>query len=50
MQNDHEKFQQYWAQFSAELNLDNKQVEELYSLLVNAYTEPQRHYHTFQHI
>ena len=32
MQNDHEKFQQYWAQFSAELNLDNKQVEELYSL------------------
>ena len=50
MQNDHEKFQQYWAQFSAELNLDNKQVEELYSLLINAYTEPQRHYHTFQHI
>ena len=50
MQNDHEKFQQYWTQFSAELNLDNKQAEVLYSLLENAYTESQRYYHTVQHI
>ena len=50
MQNDHEKFQQYWTQFSAELNLDNKQAEVLYLLLENAYTESQRYYHTIQHI
>ena len=50
MHNDHEKIQQYWTQFSGELNLEHPQVEELYSLLENAYTEPQRHYHTIQHI
>ena len=50
MQNDHEKFQQYWTQFSAELNLDKKQAEGLSSLLENAYTESQRYYHTVQHI
>ena len=50
MQNDHEKFQQYWTQFSAELILDKKQAEVLYSLLENAYTESQRYYHTIQHI
>lgn len=50
IQNDHEKFQQYWTQFSAELILDKKQAEVLYSLLENAYTESQRYYHTIQHI
>ena len=50
MHNDHEKIQQYWTQSSGELNLDHPHVEALYLLFKNAYTEPQRHYHTFQHI
>ena len=44
------QFRQYWQQFSAQINLEYLQSEALYLVLYRAYTEPQRHYHTVQHI
>lgn len=50
MQNYTEQFQQYWTQFSAQLHFKNGSDSDLSTLLINAYSESQRHYHTVQHI
>lgn len=50
MQNFSDQFLQYWAQFSAQTELGNHQSQQLSQLLLKAYTEPQRYYHTVQHI
>lgn len=42
------QFRQYWVQFSSSLTAQNS--EFLYDILLQAYTEPQRYYHTVQHI
>ena len=46
----HTQFRQYWQQFSAQINLEYAQAEALYLVLYSAYSEPQRYYHTVQHI
>ncbi len=46
----HMQFRQYWQQFSAQINLEYAQAEALYLVLYSAYSEPQRYYHTVQHI
>ena len=43
-------FHQYWFQFSDQLELSFQKSEKIYQILLTAYTEPQRHYHTVQHI
>ena len=43
-------FQADWQEFSAQLGLETVRSESLYQLLYRAYTEPQRAYHTLQHI
>lgn len=50
MQKVYEQFQQYWAQFASQLKLENSVSESLLDLLFKAYSEPQRYYHTCQHI
>lgn len=45
-----EQFQVYWARFSLEIALEATLSQRLYSILVQAYTEPQRRYHTVEHI
>ena len=44
------KFHQYWTQFARMMSWDETTAERLYDLLYHAYQEPQRHYHTVQHI
>ncbi|RZG75698.1 metal-dependent hydrolase [Acinetobacter sp. WCHAc060025] len=48
MQNFTDQFLQYWAQFSAELNIPKNQSESLFSILSFSYS--QNYYHTHQHI
>lgn len=43
-------FHQYWQQFSKMLGLEQTVSDHFYNMLHCAYTEPQRHYHTMQHI
>ena len=43
-----QQFESYWTQFSSHLEIDHS--SELLHLLIHAYSEPQRHYHTVQHI
>lgn len=43
-------FNQYWDEFSKKINMSKAQADMLYAVVLNAYTEPQRHYHTLQHI
>jgi len=43
-------FNQYWAEFANQIEIETEQCIFLQQLLVAAYTEPQRHYHTVQHI
>ena len=50
MKNYTDQFQQYWAQFSHQLNLEKSRSEQLFTLLSKSYTESQRYYHTIQHI
>lgn len=45
-----EPFHQYWVLFSTQLGLNAEKCEALYQCLFKAYTEPQRAYHTVQHI
>ena len=44
------QFEAYWQQFSNHLSLDDTHSKALLRLLLEAYSEPQRHYHTMQHI
>lgn len=43
-------FNQYWDAFINKINMSKAQADMLYAVLLNAYTEPQRYYHTLQHI
>ncbi|WP_327857346.1 metal-dependent hydrolase [Acinetobacter guillouiae] len=43
-------FNQYWAEFANQIEIETEQCIFLQQLLVAAYTEPLRHYHTVQHI
>ena len=43
-------FNQYWGEFANHIAIEPEQCIFLQQLLVAAYTEPQRHYHTVQHI
>lgn len=45
-----DQFQMYWEQFSEALKLNTQLSHRLYSTLLQAYSEPQRAYHTVQHI
>lgn len=45
-----EKFNNYWRIFAQNLKLSAEQSKQLYEVLIQAYTEPHRHYHTVQHI
>ncbi len=45
-----DQFQMYWEQFAIKLSLTHDKNTSIYSILLNAYTECQRHYHTVQHI
>lgn len=40
----------YWKQFAIKLSLTHDRNISIYSILLSAYIEPQRHYHTVQHI
>lgn len=44
------QFKSYWQQFSNHLMLEDAHSKALLRLLLEAYSEPQRHYHTIQHI
>lgn len=44
------QFESYWQQFSNHLMLADTHSKALLHLLLDAYSEPQRHYHTIQHI
>ncbi|WP_296281699.1 metal-dependent hydrolase [uncultured Acinetobacter sp.] len=44
------QFESYWQQFSNHLMLADAHSKALLRLLLDAYSEPQRHYHTVQHI
>jgi len=44
------QFESYWQQFSNHLMLTDTHSKALLHLLLDAYSEPQRHYHTIQHI
>ena len=44
------QFESYWQQFSNHLMLADAHSKALLRLLLDAYSEPQRHYHTIQHI
>lgn len=44
------QFESYWQQFSNHLMLEDAHSKALLRLLLEAYSEPQRHYHTMQHI
>lgn len=48
MQNYHDKFQQYWAQFSDSMHLKSVQLESLSSILFHCYVG--NYYHNHQHI
>lgn len=43
-------FQLHWMRFATELELGSEQQQSIYHRLFSAYTEPQRTYHTIQHI
>lgn len=45
-----ERFHAYWMTFSKQLQLSDVQSQMMYQRLLEAYTEPQRAYHTVQHI
>ena len=45
-----DSFFYYWKQFAIKLSLTHDKNTSIYSILLNAYTECQRHYHTVQHI
>lgn len=45
-----DQFQMYWEQFAIKLSLTHDKNTSIYSILLSAYTEPGRHYHTVQHI
>lgn len=45
-----EPFHDYWWAFSNLVELTDQQRETIYAVLFTAYTEPQRAYHTVQHI
>lgn len=45
-----QQFEAYWQQFSNQLSLGETHSSALLCLLINAYSEPQRYYHTVQHI
>lgn len=45
-----DQFKLHWERFSAQFSLALVQRQTLYTLLLNAYTEPHRAYHTVQHI
>lgn len=44
------QFESYWQQFSNHLMLEDVHSKALLRLLLEAYSESQRHYHTMQHI
>lgn len=44
------QFKQYWDDFSYTYHLDDDLSASMYAYLLKAYTEPQRFYHTTQHI
>lgn len=50
IQDDMNRFYDYWMYFSAKLALQPEQCQSIYQRLLSAYTEPQRAYHTVQHI
>ncbi len=43
-------FHKYWLEFTQKAEMSKVQDNLLYEVLLRAYTEPQRHYHTLQHI
>lgn len=43
-------FHKYWLEFIQNTDMSKAQAELLYEILLQAYTEYQRHYHTLQHI
>ena len=45
-----QQFKQHWVQFQQRHQLDSQRAEQCYAQLAQAYLEPQRHYHTVQHI
>lgn len=45
-----ERFYAYWMTFSTQLQLSDVQCATIYHGLLKAYTEPQRAYHSVQHI
>ncbi|MEG0343331.1 MAG: metal-dependent hydrolase [Acinetobacter sp.] len=45
-----QQFESYWKQFSNHSKIDEVHSKALLILLLNAYSEPQRYYHTVQHI
>lgn len=45
-----QQFESYWKQFSNHLKIDEVYSKALLIVLLNAYSEPQRYYHTVQHI
>lgn len=44
------QFQLYWDDFAHRFNIEKDRSCTIYEYLLNAYTEPHRHYHTVQHI
>ena len=45
-----EQFHAHWQHFAVDLQLDPTQRDNLYAKLLQAYSEPQRAYHTLQHL
>ena len=43
-------FEQHWCNFQQQYHLDPTQAQRIYAVLEQAYTEPQRAYHSVQHI
>lgn len=43
-------FRKYWLEFTQKAEMSKVQDNLLYEVLLRAYTESQRHYHTLQHI
>ena len=45
-----DQFKSYWLRFSSQLSMDQELSQTLLNMLITAYTEPQRAYHSVQHI
>lgn len=50
MHSDLDQFKSHWLRFSSSVSLYSKFSQSLLGMLTKAYTEPQRAYHTIQHI